>query len=396
MAAMSDWLSEARRGIELAGRKVYLDNAGAGPLPRQSVEAMMGFLRVWEVEGEPWELLLSHVEELRRSYSSMIGARPGEVAIVPSASYGLGQALLGLDYERGSNIVVGGNNFPSSIYAAHALRGRGLVSEVRIARARGACIDYGEYERLVDDLTVAIVADYVAWLTGCVEDLKALRELADRHGAVLVSDIFHAVGVIPVDVKSLGVDIAVAGSYKWLLGPHGVGFLYVDERLLSDLKPASSGWLAVKDSVLKRFLSGEKPFERPLDTSRLELPGDATMFEWGTWASVSVEGVLESIEFLRRLDAPGRFETHTSRIAGMIQEGLEELGFEVITPRDRRAAIVSFKARDSYRIAESLYKKGIVVSARPGLVRISPHFYNTREEAQTLLEALGHIKKSEA
>ena len=385
---LGGWLREARSSIDLVKSKVYLDNAGAGPLPRPAADAMRELVRIWEVEGEPWSLLLSQVERLRRSFSSLVNADPREVAVVPSASYGLAQILSSISYRRGSNIVVSGVNFPSSFYASYALRDRGLVSEVRVAEPAGPCVEYSEYERLVDDDTAVIVADYVAWLTGCVEDLRGLRELADKHGSILVTDMFHAVGVVPVDVKGLGVDAAVAGSYKWLLGPHGVGFIYASRRLLEEARPMLSGWLAVEDSVVKRFLRGEKPFERPLDTSRLELPGDATMFEWGTWSSVSVAGALESIEFIARLDAPGRFEVHTSRLASRLAEGLRSLGFDVVTPDERMAAIVSFRAKDSHRIAEELYRRGIVVSARPGLVRVSPHFYNIVEEVEKLLDAL--------
>ncbi|WP_243676372.1 aminotransferase class V-fold PLP-dependent enzyme [Vulcanisaeta distributa] len=93
-----------------------------------------------------------------------------------------------------------------------------------------------EYEKLIDDNTAVVFVDYVSWITGGYrERIREIAEIAHARGAVLISDAFHAVGVLPIDVTRDGVDVLITGSYKWLLGPHGAGFVYVSDELLNSL-----------------------------------------------------------------------------------------------------------------------------------------------------------------
>ncbi len=383
------WLEEVRSLIPITREKVYLDNAGAGPLPGPTVEAVRGFLEKWMREGEPWEEGLRAVVEARRLFAELVGARLEEVAAAPGVTYGLNALLASLRLD-GRVAVAAPYNFPTSYHTLHALRRRGILREVSVARGDGACTVEGEWDRLVDDDTALVVVDHVSWITGCREDLKAAAEAAHEHGAILVSDAFHSVGVIPVDVKSLGVDVLLAGSYKWLMGPHGAAFVYVSRDLLGELEPSLAGWMAVEDGVLDRMARGERVFERPFDTTDYRRARDARALEWGTLPLPAFTGALESLKLLTHYDASGRYGAHTSRLVERLMEGLEEAGFEIVTPRDegRRAGIVVFKARDPYAIAGTLERRGIVVSARPGIIRVSPHFYNTIEEIEAILEHL--------
>lgn len=386
------WLDDVRSLIPIVRSRVYLDNAGAGPLPRPAVEAVEGFLGKWASEGEPWVEGLRAVVEARRVFAELVGARLEEVAAAPGVTYGLNALLASLRLEGGA-AVAAPYNFPTSYYTLHALRRRGVLREVRIARGDGACTAEGEWDRLVGDDTVLVVVDHVSWITGCREDLRAAAEAAHDHGAILVSDAFHSVGVIPVDVKSLGVDVLLAGSYKWLMGPHGAAFVYVSKGLLDELEPSLAGWMAIEDGVLDRLERGERVFERPFDTSDYRRARDARALEWGTLPLPAFAGTLESLKLIKRYDAPGRYESHTSKLVERLIEGLEEAGFEVVTPRDagRRAGVVTFKAKDPYSIAESLERHGVVVSARPGIIRVSPHFYNTMDEVEAFLN---HLKRA--
>ena len=383
------WIEEVRSLIPITRDRVYLDNAGAGPLPRPTVEAVNRFLAKWMSEGEPWEEGLRAVVEARRLFASLIGAQLEEVAAAPGVTYGL-NALLASFRLDGKVAVAAPYNFPTSYHTLHALRRRGILREVRVARGDGACTAEGEWDRLVRDDTVLVVVDHVSWITGCREDVRAAVEAAHEHGAIVVSDAFHSVGVIPVDVKSLGVDVLLAGSYKWLMGPHGAAFVYVSKDLLDRLEPSLAGWMAIDDGVLDRLERGEKVFERPFDVSDYHRARDARALEWGTLPLPAFTGTLESLRLLTRYDSPGKYESHTSKLVEALIEGLEDAGFEVVTPRERsrRAGIVVFKAGNPYRLAANLERHGIIVSARPGIIRVSPHFYNTIEEIEAILEHL--------
>lgn len=386
-----------RSDFPLLSRYTYLDTASSGAISEQTYRAMMEFVEGWLKDGENWERVIRDVVEARRLFAEMVGIGEDEVALVPNASTGLVAVASSIKLKEDSNIVAAEHNFPTNLNIWASMRRSGMIKEVRIARYRGRGIPVDEYERLVDDSTALVSADMVGWLTGYREDLKALAELAHRHGAILVSDIFHAAGVVPLDLKRLGVDAAVCGSYKWLLGPSGAGFLYIRRELLDAVfEPRYVGWMGVRDSVVERMSRGEERlFERPLPLLDAEPSKSTSRYEWGSWSGPSVVGFAESLRYFARIGV----EWIWRRIKGltsMLIEGLEELGIELYSPVDdeRRAGIVSLRVGDSYTLAEKLAKDRIIVSARPNLLRISVHFYNNEEDMERILGAFRRMRDS--
>lgn len=314
------------------------------------------------------------------------------IAAVPSATYGLNALLSAMEFRPGSNVVISSLNFPTGVFSFHALRSRGLIREVRIARSVNGYVPLEEYERLIDDNTAIVFVDYVSWITGYRERIREIAETAHARGAVLISDAFHAVGVLPIDVTKDGVDVLITGSYKWLLGPHGAGFVYVSDELLSRLKPSLSGWMGgIDDNQVSRRLRSEKLFERPIDISTYVPAKDAARLEWGgTWPIIAFEGTLASMKLLLKYEVPHRFEEHTSKLIMRLADSLggDLGGLKITTPLNSHAAILTFEYSDPYGLAEFLSRNGIVVSPRPGTIRVSPHGYNTVEEIERLIEAL--------
>lgn len=388
-----DWLRAARSRIKVAMNKVYLNNASAGPLPTDSVEAMANFLELWSREGEPWAVALEHVLEAKGLFAELIGASPEEVAAAPGVTYGLNAVLSSLDLPRGSNAVVSELNFPTGIHSLHAMRSRGLIKEVRLAKAVGGVVHLGEYEKLIDNNTSIVLVDYVYWLTGYRERIREIAQLAHEKGALVVVDAFHAVGVLPMDVKREGIDVLLCGSYKWLMGPHGAAFVYVRKELINELRPAYSGWMAIEDSVVARLRRGEEPFKRPLDIADFRPAPDASRLEWGTLPLIAFEGTLASLRFIREFNAPGRYSEHTRKLVERLLDGLLEIGLDVVTPRESHAAIVAFRHRDPHGLATYLERNNVIVSARPGLIRVSPHFYNTMEEVESFLDLVASFER---
>ncbi|MFZ8793621.1 MAG: aminotransferase class V-fold PLP-dependent enzyme, partial [Acidilobaceae archaeon] len=333
-------VESARSRIGILRRYVYLDNASSGPLPDPVAYAVKSFVEEWASEGEPWEEGVLAGVECRRLFSQLVNASPEEVALLPGVTYGLAVILSSLRLKRGSNIVVSSLNFPTSILIARSMASRGLVREVRVAEARNGSFDVGVYERLIDDNTSIVMVDYVGWLSGHVENLGEIARIAHEHGAILVSDAFHAVGVLPVDVKSLDVDVLMTGSYKWLMSIHSVALAYIRGELLEELQPPYAGWMAVEDSVAQRLTRGEPVFERPIDTSKLNLARGALKLEWGTLPLIAVVALRESLKFIIEHRAPELYYNHTWRVADRIAEGLEDLGYKLYTPRDNHSAIV--------------------------------------------------------
>lgn len=384
-----------RSDFPLLSKVTYLDTASSGALSRQTHRAVSDFMNRWLEDGEDWDLVLRSVVDARRLFAEMIGVHEREVALVPNASTGLVALASSLKLNGEGNVVAANHNFPTNLNLWASLRRSGAVRDVRLVSYGGGEILVEEYERLVDDETVLVSVDMVGWLSGYREDLKTVSEIAHDHGALLISDIFHAAGVIPLNLKKLGVDAAVCGSYKWLLAPSGAGFLYVDSKVMDEaLTPRFLGWMGVRDSVVERMMRGEERlFERPLPMMEAEPADAASRYEWGTWSGPSVVGLSESLRYLTRLGDEWRW-SRVRRLTEDFREGLEEIGASLYSPKEsgRSAGIVSVKIRDSYRATEKLSQEKIIVSARPKLIRFSIHFYNNEEDVERVLNSLKRMR----
>jgi selenocysteine lyase/cysteine desulfurase len=267
------------------------------------------------------------------------------------------------------------------------MRRKGLISEVRVLKAKNGQIPLSDFERAIDDKTMAVSVDYVSWINGCREDIANITKIAHSRGALMIVDAFHAVGVMPVDVRKLGVDVLACGTYKWLMGPHGTAFLYVNPDSLSKLEPSIVGWHGISDSVVARIMAKEETFGRPFDLGGVNPANDATRFEWGTWAVISVIGSKAAIEFALSYAPSDRWPL-IERLTQRLVDGLRSRSRKITSPlqKESRSGIVTFEVDNAGKVARKLLDEGIVVAPRVSTLRVSPHFFNTNAEIDSLLE----------
>lgn len=247
-------------------------------------------------------------------------------------------------------------------------------------------ISLDDVEKAVDDKTVAVAISHVEYANGFRHNLRVLSEIVHEHGACLIVDAIQSVGTMPIDVKRDDVDFLTLSCYKWLLSPPGVGYLYVKEDLIEKLEPPMVGWASVDQQVF--------------DTVdfwgiwNLKLSKTASRFEAGTPSRLSQVGARESMKLL--LDyGTENIKRRIHKLTDHLIDSVKNLGLKLQTPEEEqyRSGIVNFKIDKPQKVAEKLEKKGIVVSARTQGIRVSPHFYNTEEEIDKLVE---EIKKTNA
>ncbi len=382
-------LEEVRQQIPLIANNVYLDNAGAGPPPVSVYEAMRSFLDDWRDYGEKWEAWLLEIVKARELFARLISVDASEVACVPSVSYGLAAIGNALSLHLGQNVVVSELNFPTNVYIWQSMKRKGLLSDVRVLKQKNGQVPITDFEKAIDDDTAAVSLDYVSWINGCREDIKAVTEIAHSHGALMLVDAFHALGVMPVDAHKLGVDVLTSGTYKWLMGPHGTAFLYVKGDLLEQLDPGTVGWHGISDSVIARVLSKQETFGRPFDLSEVNPAKDATRFEWGTWSVITVVGAKAALEFTLRY-APQEREPMVERLNERLIDGLTKKGKRITSPleKNRRSGIATFEMDDAAEVSRKLQQEHITVAPRVNTLRVSPHFYNTEDEVDLFLEKI--------
>lgn len=381
---------KVREEIPALSQMTYLDNAGAGLPPLSVTKAMKEFVEDWSQKGEHWEAWLQDVLELRKLFARLIGGKSEEVGVVPSVSSALAAFAASLNYSKRGKVVASSLNFPTNAILWQRMREAGLLKRVDVLSSQHGGVPLEAYEKAVDDETAVVSVDYVSWFSGNREHIKEISEIAHNHGALMVVDGFHALGVFPFDVKKDGIDVYVNGFYKWMCGPHGVACIYADDGVLPDLKPAYIGWHGIKDNVIERIQAGRDPFDVPFPLHSARPSDTAARFEWGTWAAVTVKGAIEAAKFAFDTNVAARFQT-IKRHRTKLMDGLSDMGVELLTPSEDvnpGAGIVTFGTKDHKRVVSELAREKIIVSGRFNHVRVSPHFYNTSEEIDTFLGAL--------
>jgi cysteine desulfurase / selenocysteine lyase len=379
-----------RKEIPVTSRRAYFDNAGTGPPSINVLNAIHEYLTDWRDYGENWEEWLPMIIESRRQFGKLIGANVDEIASLPNVTSALIAVASSITHRPGSNIVISALNFPTNIYLWHLQKKLGRVKEVRLLRPnQDGVVPLDEWEKAIDDNTSIVSVDYVSWTNGCREKIREIAKIGHKHGAFVIADSFHGLGVFPINVKQDNVDGLVCGVYKWLQGPHGAAFLYTKKDRLKDLVPSYIGWHGVEDSVVRRMTRQEDLFGMPFDINDAHPAQDATRFEGGSWGVVSIVGAKAALEYALKHDQAERYH-RILRVTEHLIEGLEKKDRRILTPlhSDRRSGIVVFEDLDPRATFEKLKSLNITVASRVKAIRVSPHYYNTEEEIDKLLAAL--------
>jgi selenocysteine lyase/cysteine desulfurase len=319
-----------------------------------------------------------------------VGGAKEEIAVVPSVSVGLSSLASSLKFVKRKKVVVSELNFPTNVVLWQRMKESNLIKEVILLRQKEGITPIESFEKEVDDETALVAIDYVSWFSGARHEIKQICKIAHEKGALVVVDAFHAVSVVPFDVKSDSIDMLVCGFYKWLCGPHGVACVYIKRELLAELEPSYIGWHGIEDNVIERLLQGRDPFDKPFPLDSARPSKEAARFEWGTWSPTVVRGALEATKYVNESDTNSRFQTIRKR-KKEVMEGIENLGIRPLTPSEDKnpgAGIVTFPVKSHHKLVEWLKAKHVIVSGRFDHVRVSPHFYNTGEDVERLLSSM--------
>jgi len=231
----------------------------------------------------------------------------------------------------------------------------------------------------IDERTLLVPVSHVLFRTGEIQDVEAIVRRAHEVGAVVVLDAYQSVGVVPLDVQALGVDVAVGGSVKWLCGGPGAGWLYVAPELAPRLEPAFTGWQA-----------HARPFA--FETEHEYAEGSAR-FLTGTpnvpalYAATAGYDVVEEV-------GVGRIRERSMQQTALLVELLDRAGFDVVGPREahRRGGSVVVRMPDFMAVQQELEAREILCDARPEAgIRLGPHFFNTDDELRYAVEQMAEI-----
>jgi len=355
--------------------RVFLNHAAQSPLPRPVADAVRKYVEDYANFG------FSSLEEKnygKALFARLIGAKKEEIALVENTSLGLNIAANVLRYPPGSKVVTTDLEYPSVVYPW--LR-KSLGAKVHYVKNVDGKILLEDLEKAVDDKTVAVVVSHVEYVNGFRNDLRALSQIAHEHGAYLIVDAIQSAGAIKIDVKRDDVDFLATACYKWLLSPSGAGYLYVKEELIENFEPPFVGWASVKQEIFETLDFW--------DIWSLRLSETASRFEVGSPSTISFVGATAAIKMLLDVGID-KIEERILKLTSHLIEGVKNLGLKLQTPEEKqhRSGIVNFQIAYPKEVVRNLRSRGIVVSARAYGIRVSPHFYNTETEIETLVDTL--------
>ncbi|HLW48890.1 MAG TPA: aminotransferase class V-fold PLP-dependent enzyme [bacterium] len=357
-------------------RVTYLNTCSLGALGARVRAAVGRFLDLWDAWGAsawygPW---WEELDALRGSFAAVIGADRSEVALAPSITGALTAVAGCFDYAARPRVIVSDIDFPTVPYQWLARRG---IEVVYAPSPDGLGVPVETFERLIDERTQLVVASHVYFQSGEIQDVTALARLTHARGALLLVDAYQSVGQVPVDVRTLGVDFLVAGGLKWLLGGPGIAYLYVRRELHAALAPSAVGW----------FAHGR---QFAFDTRHFEYADDARRFQGGTPSVAAIYAARAGLEYVHEI-GPARLRARQIELLTDLAAGLAEI--RALRPRMRGrvqdlAGILTVPVADPAAAVAGLREHGVIVDARPGVIRLSPYFYNTAEDFERTVAAL--------
>lgn len=357
----------------------YLNAAYMSPQLRSVTAAGSAALATGE---HPWEVFapdfFAPAEAARDLFARIIGGDADGVAVIPSVSYGVGIATANLGVGPGDTVVLLEDQFPSNVYPWREAVAHGGGEIVTVPRRSGRSWTDGLLAA-IEERTAVVAVPNVHWTDGSIVDLVAVGCATREVGAALVVDATQSLGAMTFDVETIRPDFVVAASYKWLLGPYSIGFLWAAPGRRRGV-PLEYGWIAREDSedfaglvdYRDDFQPGARRYDMGERSNFLLLPmANAAMEQILGWG---VANIAETI----------------GELTDLIGDRATALGLDVISVGERACHLTGVRLPDGAPrgLTERLVADGVFVSLRGDSIRVAPHLYNDASDVDRLFAAL--------
>lgn len=361
-----------RSRFPILSRHNYLINNSLGAMPETVPGRLAEFARLWETEGvEAWDVWFPLSKESCGLFGRLIGAAAPDVCLVNNVTTATAAILSALDFSGPRRrVVTTTGEFTSVRYVLDAWTRYG---------AEVIAVAPDQVAAAVDERTALVAVSHVLFRTGRLLDLGPIAGAARRHGALFFVDAYQSVGVVPIDVQAMGIDLLAAGVLKWCCGGPGAAYLYVAPGVQHRLEPAVRGWLG-----------HEQPF-------RFE---PEMRFAPGAWrfalSSLTMPSVYAAMAGMEAILAAGvaQIRARSLALTGRLVAAAQRCGIPVISPVNgaERGGHVTLNPPDAARVARALIARGIRVDYRQDSgIRVAPHFFNTEAEVDEAAAAMAQL-----
>jgi kynureninase len=361
-----------------------------GAMPRDVEAQLMQYTHEWQTEGvESWHTWFPLVDTVSGLFGKIIGAEAQDVTLIHNLTIGSALIASCLDFTGKRNKVVFTElHFPTISYVWHGWQKYGATVHM-VTSDNGIHVDTQRICEAIDEETMIVPISHVYFRSGALQDIKTIIDHAHAKGALVMVDSYQAAGVVPIDVKGLNVDILASGVLKWLCGGPGAAFMYVRRDLQERFQPAIRGWLGDKE-----------PFEFVMPDVNF-----ADGMHRFLTSSIQVPCLYTAVPALKMMGAIGidAIRQKSLRMTQRIFDKCDAYGFKVNSPREehRRGGALTVDPNgitqgrySTKEINDELIRRRFVTDYRPPTgIRIAPHFYNTLDEVDAVIDEMAKILK---
>lgn len=381
----TDKLAAVRAALPSLSAAIQLNTGTCGPIPAESAAAMTE-LETYErdfgrAQAEYWEETLQRIEEARASVAAVLGGDLDEVALTHAATDGMNLGTWAIDWHDGDRAVTTCHEHAGGIGPLYMVCDR-FGAELAYAEFSGEAPDdeiVAIFDRLITPGTKLVSISHVLWTTGLVMPVARIAAIAHERGALVLVDGAQAAGAIPVNARDLGADLYAVPGQKWLLGPEGLGALWMRRELFEMLRPSFANY---------------QMFEAYDSRGNRELRADARRFMTPGFHRPSVVAMARSIGWLTMYVGLDFVYRRGAEMAHYAADALAAIdGVTLLTPRDRMAGLISFRVAGwpPQAAYDELTSRTFAILRTLPMVdalRISVGFWATQEELDRFIDGV--------
>jgi selenocysteine lyase/cysteine desulfurase len=370
---MIDWSEVRIREFPAASASVtaFFDHAAVAPMTRRAAETLHHWTDAMAASGiAAVPRFEAELAQVRHGIARFLNVQPTEIAFTPNTTTGLGLVAAGFPWRPGDVVLVAAGDYPANIYPWQTLASRGVVTRALADPPSGRPRNRAWLETALDPRVRLVSLSLVDWLRGDALDLPAIADCCKSRGIALAIDAIQALPALTADLSATPVDFLACGGHKWLMGPQGSGFLYVNAAWHDRLKPLTVGALNVRTS-----------YNAP--AVHLALKSSADRYEEGTKPTGPLLALGASITLWLEL-GPGVVSNRILDRARQVANLARDAGWS--TPREPTSGIVTLSecSLPSRVLLERAKEHQIALSIRRGKLRLSPHVWTSDHDLDRL------------
>jgi selenocysteine lyase/cysteine desulfurase len=347
---------------------IYFNHAAAGPVSTKLRDELNSLLKD-RSEGniDNYYSFKEKIDDSKELLGEMLNCSTDRIAFTDNTSNGLNILAQGVRWKKGDRILLNDVEFPANVYPFLNLQEQGV--EIDFVKSKDGIVSAEDVIEAVKPGTRLISISYVQFLSGYRVDLKKIGKFCKENEIIFSVDAIQGLGAVTLDVKECNVDFLSCGTQKWMLGVQGLAFIYIDEDLQNNIKIVPLGWLSVNNAW--DFLD-----------YKIDLKSSASRYQSGTLNTFGIYAFNTSLKLFKEFGFKN-VEQQVLSNTFYFNKLLADTGIKPMLlnyAEENIAGIVSFKSDKSEKIFNYLAEKNIICSERLGYIRLSPHFYNTKND----------------